>query len=147
MNTKKISAIIILSSVLLFSCSKEKSVVPQTPVKNYEGKWENQIPPVNTNPLDFININMVIAGGGTGTLDTKYISTGHLYPQTNLTWQKIAGDSVVMTLHFPAYPADTWELRGLANADNSKITTNCYYILNNDLSTKANYGTVVLNKK
>jgi hypothetical protein len=145
MNTKKFIAIIAITAAIFTSCSKEKTVV--TVQKNYEGQWSNKIPPATGNPLDFISMNLVLSAGGTGTIESKYISTGHVYPQSTLSWQKTAGDSVVITLKLPTYPSDTWELRGLMNEDNTAITTHCYYIPNNDMAAKGNYGTTILDRK
>ena len=140
-----VTAVIVITA--LASCKKEKMIAPVAIQKNYEGQWKNVIPPSAANSLDFINLTINLVAGETGTVDSKYISTAHVYPQTNLRWNKIAGDSVVITLNLPAYPADTWELRGIANDSSTAIISNCYYIPNNDLSAKSNMGTFILKRQ
>jgi hypothetical protein len=140
-----VAAVIVITA--LASCKKEKMITPVAIHKNYEGQWNNVLPPSAANSLDFINLTINLVAGDTGTVESKYISTGQVYPQTNLSWKKIAGDSVVITLNLPAYPADTWELRGIANESSTTIVSNCYYIPNNDLSSKSKMGNIILNRQ
>ena len=127
------------------SCKKDNSVATN-PALNYEGQWKNVVPSAPAGPLDYFTLAVALNNGGTGTLDAAMIQPGYQYPKTNLSWQKITGDSVVVTMDIPAYPNEKWELRGLANGSSTAITADYYSIPNNNPAGKHKYGTFILNK-
>src|SRR5258708_6465536 len=113
--TKITAGLVLLISIA--SCKKDKTAIAVAPIvtHNYNGTWKNVVPVPTAGPLDWFNFDIKLDAAGKGTLNSTYITTNQTYPQTNLTWQTIAGDSVAIILDIPAYPDEKWELRGLAN--------------------------------
>lgn len=128
-------------ALLTAGCSKEKTPAPIVS-HDYTGQWVNVVK-TPEGPLDFFIMKLLVSTNNTGTSEFVYTSPYHTYPQTNLTWKKIAGDSVVITLNIPAYPDETWELRGLANSSNTQFTADYFSIPNNNAAGKWKYGKLV----
>jgi hypothetical protein len=141
MKTAKALAFITMATIASIGCKKEKLEEPALK-HNYLGKWAN-VSKTPEGPLDFYEIKLQLDYGSTGKSDLVYIEKNQSYPTTALSWQKGTGDSIIITLDIPAYPAETWELRGLANKTNSEFIANYYSMPKANLSVKKKYGTMV----
>lgn len=141
MKTAKALAFITMATIASIGCKKEKLEEPAL-LYNYLGKWAS-VSKTPEGPLDFFEIKLQLDYGSTGQSDFVYIEKNQSYPTTTLSWKKVAGDSIVITLDIPAYPAETWELRGLANKTSSEFTASYYSMPKANLSDKKKYGTMV----
>ncbi len=135
-----------IALAMLAGCKKEKTAETASLPKNYIGTWNNVIPAVHNTPLDYYNLTAFLNEGGTGLVNSTRIVNGFVYPQGNASWEKLANDSVVITLALPAYPAEMWELRGISNANNTSISANAYRYPKNKSTPAINFGSIVLKK-
>lgn len=135
-----------MTVAMLASCKKEKVAEAAALPKNYIGTWANVIPAVPNTPLDYYNLTAFLNEGGSGVVNSTRLVNGFVYAQGNANWQKLANDSVVITLDLPAYPKDVWELRGMGNANSTAIAANAYSYPKNKSTPAINFGLIVLKK-
>lgn len=145
MNIVKTLAFIIVATIASTGCKKEKVAGPATP-HSYIGKWANVSKPAE-GPLDFFSINLQLDSNHTGKSAFVYLEKNQSYAPTILAWKTGPADSVIITLDIPAYPAEIWELRGLANSASTAFTANYFSLQKSNPLDKTKYGTMVFSVK
>lgn len=133
-------AAIAMTTVGLFSCSKEKDVKENQPLHNYVNDWDVE---TCEGTLNDYWVSFKIQQGNTGSLFTNKKTPNTPYPIEQFSWSRIEKDSIKIEFAFKAFP-NKWELRGLAYDNDQRISGHYYMVDQNSPGQKVYVGAVTL---
>lgn len=131
-------AAITMTTVGLFSCSKEKVEKEENqPLHNYVNEWDIE---TCEGTLSDYWVSFYVQQGNVGSVFTNKKVPNTPYPIEQLSWSRIEKDSIKIEFEFDAYPNDKWELRGLAYDNDQRVQGHYYKIDKNNPAQRVYIG-------